>query len=151
MKPDLQDRLYKDFPEEFREKDLPEQQTCMCWGCDCGDGWEPILRRMLEKLKGKGCTLQQVKEKFGTLRVYWSAKADIPKEDWDFISKVVGDAEDESAKTCEFCGKPGKQRPGGWIRTLCDECDTETGREAQRKKQLDQVMKRKKDLEDATK
>ena len=143
MKPELQDKLYKDFPEPFKDKDLPEQETCMCWGCDCGDGWEPILRRLLEKIKGKDCTLDQVKEKFGTLRVYWHAKEGIPKEDWDFIGKAVNEAEDESAKTCEICGKPGKERPGGWIRTLCDGCATPEAKEAQREKQHDELIKRR--------
>jgi uncharacterized Zn finger protein (UPF0148 family) len=27
-----------------------------------------------------------------------------------------------SAITCEECGNPGRSRDGGWIRTLCDNC-----------------------------
>jgi CRISPR/Cas system-associated protein Cas10 (large subunit of type III CRISPR-Cas system) len=39
------------------------------------------------------------------------------------IGDRIDDAEYESSKTCEICGKPGKRRGGGWIVTLCDECD----------------------------
>ncbi len=30
--------------------------------------------------------------------------------------------EAESCTVCEECGKLGKPRKGGWIKTLCDEC-----------------------------
>jgi hypothetical protein len=55
----------------------------------------------------------QVKEKFGTLRFYYSGGD-------DEISGMVRMAEAMSAVTCEQCGSPGEQRHGGWIRTLCD-------------------------------
>jgi len=55
----------------------------------------------------------QVKEKFGTLRFYYSGGD-------DYISGLVSMAEVMSAVTCEECGVPGKRRHGGWIRTLCD-------------------------------
>jgi hypothetical protein len=35
------------------------------------------------------------------------------------ISNAIIDAEAESLKTCEECGKPGKPNRGGWIKTLC--------------------------------
>lgn len=56
----------------------------------------------------------QVKEKFGGLRFYYSGGD-------DYIRGVVDMAEEMSYVTCEECGAPGKQRSGGWIRTLCDE------------------------------
>ena len=58
-------------------------------------------------------TLDQVKEKFGTLRFYYSGGDDA-------IDGMVRMAESMSAVTCETCGNPGQQRGGGWIRTLCD-------------------------------
>lgn len=60
----------------------------------------------------------QVKEKFGTLRFY----VDYGEEYADEIEKLIRQAENESAITCEDCGNPGKTRPGGWIKTLCDDC-----------------------------
>ena len=58
-------------------------------------------------------TLDQIKEKFGTLRFYYTGGDDI-------IDGMVRMAESMSAVTCETCGNPGQQRGGGWIRTLCD-------------------------------
>jgi len=57
----------------------------------------------------------QVKEKFGGLRFYMTCGTD---EIYDLTDK----AEALSYKTCEECGKPGEERHGGWIRTLCDYC-----------------------------
>ena len=65
-----------------------------------------------------GFTVDQVKEKFGTLRFYCSTN--------DRISQYVRFAETLSALTCEECGKPGRlgQR-GGWYRTTCKKCAPE--------------------------
>ena len=59
-------------------------------------------------------TVDQVKEKFGALRFYYSG-GDTK------IRGMVGMAESLSAVTCEECGAPGDHRQAGWIRTLCDE------------------------------
>ena len=59
-------------------------------------------------------TLDQVKEKFGTLRFYYSGGD-------DYISGLVSMAESMSGVTCEECGKPGTQTSGGWIKTVCKE------------------------------
>lgn len=56
----------------------------------------------------------QVKEKFGGLRFYVDGAS---PEQYAVISFV----ESLSCYTCEVCGAPGKQRKGGWIKTLCDE------------------------------
>ena len=59
-------------------------------------------------------TLDQVKEKFGTLRFYYSGGDDV-------IDGMVRMAESMSGVTCEECGSPGKRVGGGWITTLCEE------------------------------
>jgi hypothetical protein len=70
-------------------------------------------------------TLDQVKEKFGTLRFYYTGGD-------DYISGMVSLAESMTAVTCEECGNPGKSRGGGWIHTYCEPC--EEARESARKK-----------------
>ena len=60
-------------------------------------------------------TLDQVKEKFGTLRFYYSGGD-------EYINGLVSMAESMSAITCETCGKPGTQTSGGWIKTICEPC-----------------------------
>jgi hypothetical protein len=58
--------------------------------------------------------LDQVKEKFGTLRFYYSGGD-------DYIRGLVSMAESMSGITCETCGKPGTQTSGGWVKTVCVE------------------------------
>lgn len=57
-------------------------------------------------------TLDQVKEKFGTLRFYYTGGD-------DYIDGMVTMAESMSGVTCEECGLPGTQTQGGWIKTAC--------------------------------
>jgi hypothetical protein len=59
-------------------------------------------------------TVDQVKEKFGTLRFYYTGGD-------DYISGLVAMAESMSGVTCETCGNPGRRVGGGWITTLCKE------------------------------
>lgn len=83
-----------------------------------GKGWSPIVERLwrLCKAQNPPVMVEQVKEKFGGLRFYVGECSD---EVYDVIVK----GENESYTVCEDCGKPGRERPGGWILTLCDECE----------------------------
>jgi hypothetical protein len=65
-------------------------------------------------------TVTQVKEKFGTLRFYYSGGD-------EYIEGLVSMAESMSAVTCEECGKPGRTNNNGWLRTLCEEHAKERG------------------------
>jgi hypothetical protein len=62
-------------------------------------------------------TLDQVKEKFGTLRFYYTGGD-------DYIRGMVTMAEAMSGTTCEECGNPGERRGGGWVHTFCEPCET---------------------------
>lgn len=62
--------------------------------------------------------VDQVKEKFGTLRFYYHGGDDV-------VDGMVRMAESMSGVTCENCGVPGTQRGGGWIHTYCDACEAE--------------------------
>jgi hypothetical protein len=75
-------------------------------------------------------TVDQVKEKFGTLRFYYSGGD-------DYVSGLVSMAESMSAVTCEECGNPGKQVGGGWITTLCKEHAEARGIYANDKKDIE--------------
>lgn len=95
------------------------------WGrwISCGPGWYPILARIEERLNelDPHFEVNQIKEKFGTLRVYW--EGDIPDGD-----AIVDEAEAESARTCELCGSVGHLRTrAGWLKTLCDTCSRSEG------------------------
>lgn len=122
MKKELDDALVRDFPHLYKDRNAPMNVTCMCWGFP-GDGWEPIIRKLSEKLTELINHLPkeyyyavQVKEKFASLRFYMSATT-------EEMLDVIDEAEKESLKTCEYCGKPGEMRSDKfWLKTLCDEC-----------------------------
>lgn len=82
-----------------------------------GKGWREILVALVADLRAMGWDedVQQVKEKFGGLRFYIGDGSDA-------VHERIARAEIESLETCEDCGRPGKTRGGGWIRTLCNSC-----------------------------
>jgi hypothetical protein len=187
MKLELDKLLCEKYPKMMVNRNKNMQETCMCWGFECGDGWFNILdqlmgniqhhidwkekqrkwaidynkmatqakagnfdlfeesmkdltnpeykeKRLVEILAGDfrevpaaipQVTLDQVKEKFGTLRFYYTGGD-------DYISGMVSLAESMTAVTCEECGNPGSSRGGGWIHTYCDPCEEK--RELARKK-----------------
>jgi hypothetical protein len=92
------------------------------WVYRCvGPGWHDILGRLVRDLLTMGWSgeVSQVKEKFGGLRFYCESDGE------PGIYKRIDQAEDESFRTCEECGKDGKPREGSWIKTLCDKCAEE--------------------------
>jgi hypothetical protein len=125
MKKELDDALCADFPLLYADRHAPMIGTAMCWGFECGDGWEPLIRRLSQKLEDLIKTglpnaevlvrALQVKEKYGTLRFYLTCGTDA-------MYKEIGFAENESATVCEYCGKPGRLTGHGWYTTLCVEC-----------------------------
>lgn len=56
--------------------------------------------------------VDQVKEKFGTLRFYYTGGD-------DHIRAIVSFAETMTAFTCEQCGSPGKLHTSGWHYVAC--------------------------------
>ena len=126
MKQELDKLLCERYPKMMVNRNLTMQETCMCWGFECGDGWFNILDQLMGNIqhhidwKNKKeevvaqVTLDQVKEKFGTLRFYYTGGDDV-------IDGMVRMAESMSGVTCEECGNPGKRIGGGWVTTLCEE------------------------------
>tara|TARA_R110000751_G_scaffold212149_2_gene315583 strand:+ start:308 stop:793 length:486 start_codon:yes stop_codon:yes gene_type:complete len=120
MKEEQQNKLFEKYPKIFRQKDLPMQQTAMCWGITCGDGWYNIIDTLCHNIKGHSedtmvTEATQVKEKYGGLRFYYDGGDEL-------IRGMVRMAEGLSYCTCENCGSPGTQNDKGWISTLCDPC-----------------------------
>lgn len=67
----------------------------------------------LEAIKKELPVFVQIKEKFGTLRLYCDGGNSV-------TSHLVRYAELLSSVTCEKCGCPGRRISLGWIKTLCD-------------------------------
>lgn len=58
----------------------------------------------------------QIKEKFGTIRIYVE---NLSESNLDYVYGVIDMAELMSEVICEECGAPGKLYTQGWHKTLC--------------------------------
>lgn len=87
---------------------------------DVGKGWRSILTNLHNGLEvvAPSYTVVQVKEKFGGLRVYLSYE----DEDKAGVHDLIYLAEEQSLRTCEYCGNYGEPGGKGWVKTLCEEC-----------------------------
>ena len=157
------------FPILFQDSKKPMSETCMCWGIECPIGWFHILEQLctvlefynMEFTKNHGIAIiaDQVKEKFGTLRFYYT----IREVDKDGVEKVpettddsristeenkrriymdylelladniISEADGMTEKTCADCGVPLDKEnlveTKGWISYICKECDEKRHKE----------------------
>ena len=124
MKKEFQNKLFKKYPKIFRQKDLSIQETAMCWGIDCGDGWYDLIDKLCEEIQSRVnsinrnrrhkientkpslvpipmnefvCEAMQVKEKWGTLRFYVYGGD-------SFVYGAISLAESLSSLVCSECG-----------------------------------------------
>src|SRR5690348_3793423 len=117
MRKELDEALVRDFPLSFYS-DPHGREPWSMFGFECGDGWEPSIRKTAEKLEPllkaakekdpEGYAAgyyrtTQIKEKYGTGRWYISGGT-------DEIDKLVEDWEEATYKICETCGEVGKTR-----------------------------------------
>ena len=172
MKQELELQLVEKYPDFFRGRDEPLTQSLMAFGCECGDGWYELIETFCKFVKStlkhagfvelkeeyrtgehKGHThapyidpdfkFMQVKEKFGTLRLYYSLQQPDDPNKHMFNEESIDSRYDQvwgavhaydnytdylSGRTCEKCGNPGKLYTSGWYRTLCLEHAEEDGR-----------------------
>jgi len=91
------------------------------FGLEVSDGWYNLIYNLCEKLEPIAASLEekpafvQIKSKFATLRAYLSCST-------EEMDNLIDEAEKISARTCEYCGEPGKERGHAWISTMCDRC-----------------------------
>lgn len=102
-------------------------------------GWLDQIERLVADLEalpgGETLRCRQLKEKFGTLRLYLDGqglRVDLlgggggvsisPKESGllGVAQQLIGAAEKNSGETCYVCGAAGTMRRQGWILPLCD-------------------------------
>ncbi len=125
MNLELDKKICSDFPKMFVNRNADKTQTAMCWGFDCGDGWYDLIytlcetiQRYIDQNSGPDreipqVVVDQVKEKFGTLRFYTTGGDRLTRG-------MIWFAESMSSKLCETCGEPGKLQTGGWYYTACE-------------------------------
>ena len=93
----------------------------------CDRGWDRILREMFQELFTAGWDgrISQIKEKYGTLRVYLGF--DEQYNGYDDLYAIIFKYEKLSETVCEVCGADGAKlrtmKDGrSWIKTNCDIC-----------------------------
>jgi hypothetical protein len=135
VKPELENGLIEKYPEIFTRENEYGEREVIGYGISVGDGWYSIIDSLCSTIqshlnhhRSKGhltpaefeeqvqTKAAQVKEKFGGLRFYVD-NSDI------YVRGAIQMAESMSVRTCETCGSPGKQRKGGWVKTLCQPCE----------------------------
>ena len=131
---ELENKLFEKYPKIFKQKDLSMNETCMCWGICCDNGWYDlidtlcsILQFNTDRNKYPQVEAVQVKEKYGSLRFYYDIK-DIQEEkhreyQTGIIEGLISFAECYSEFICEHCGSnENVTQTEGWIYTLCEKC-----------------------------
>lgn len=116
MNLDVEKELIEKHPKLFANVGQP--MSCMNFGIECGSGWESIIRSVCWCLEDRAVRFDQIKEKWGALRIYFTAS----EADDGFTAGVIRMAEAMSRVTCERCGAAGRIREGGWLMCLCDSC-----------------------------
>lgn len=134
MSPELEDKLYKDFPLLFDNRHKSPMDSCLSMGIECNNGWYDLIHNICSLINNRETNIKarlkyegkdernwipvrfdQIKEKFGGLRIYYSGGD-------DYVRGVINMAEEISYSTCEVCGNKGQPNKKGWITTLCDGC-----------------------------
>ena len=101
----LYQRLQARYPENFAG----------CFDFSFGEGWDELVEQLTHQIiaRDPNIRIDQVKEKFGTLRYYVDRAT--PE-----VRALIDAAETASESVCERCGEPGTLRRRGWMATLCD-------------------------------
>ena len=118
---------YEAFVKRLEET-YPKMFSQPYGGVAVSQGWWPIIESLCANIQShtdwwnknretrpvvEQVVVEQIKEKFGGLRFYYSGGDDT-------VAGMVRMAEAWADTACEECGGIGKRRDGGWIRTLCD-------------------------------
>jgi hypothetical protein len=88
-------------------------------------GWIPIVRDLCENIEETGGDLrvQQIKEKFGSIRFYYTVPTEDENTSREDIGELVKTARFQAKQTCQRCGEPGEDRTvNHWITVLCNDC-----------------------------
>lgn len=160
MKEDFEKQLQSNFLFMLQNQDKEERNIYRRWGCECSSGWFELIHELCQRITNRyaeegisaneiDLEVFQIKEKFGTLRFYYSFKGvscglqaidflgstsfrfepqnceddEAKKKLRHDISELVRGYEKWSAHICEYCGKKGTLRMDmPWKKTLCDDC-----------------------------
>lgn len=86
---------------------------------EVGEGWRDLLDRMCVRIRAAvqagdaTFKFSQIKEKYGTLRVYWDGTLSSSAN--ARVEEAIALAEARSACTCEVCGDEGRLYEAGYV------------------------------------
>ena len=100
------------------------------WVYSIPQGWEELARRMIAECEAidSTYTIDDLKEKFGSMRVYSHCQSWYDNEINDYgraIENIEDKYETLSTRTCCACGHPATKISTGWILPWCDECGSD--------------------------
>jgi len=120
----IEDNFYEAIMKRLIEKieeDPRPKHPFELFGIEHGFGWYGLILPIINELRiyneqhpGDEISIDQIKEKYGTLRFYVSSAP-------DYILGMITKAERESENICEICGAKGKLTEiNGWYVTRCE-------------------------------
>ena len=128
MNEKLEKQLVESYQKLFPDTSSTEEHSCMCYGCQCNDGWFKIIDEACKKLSkfSEYIYLSQIKEKFGELRIYYDYRTDVSQREkktiQDALVEITTEASNQSLKQCEICGEKANfcvRLDGKLFKTLC--------------------------------
>ena len=144
------------YPRIFSERELSPRQSCMGRGIETGNGWFPLICSLCDHIQNRidyhnkylryntadakpipQVVFQQVKEKFGGLRIYHVGGD-------DYIQGLIDMTASMSYHFCEICSKAGYMEVGhteGWIQSVCKDCAKESKRTIKFDKKMNALLK----------
>ena len=131
--------LYDKYPNLFENRLKSPRESPMGFGIECNLGWYDIIsslcwmikqhednkrwskeylekndpERLAQEPEYFPVKFDQVKEKYGGLRLYFSGGD-------DYVEGLVSMAEAISYYICDVCGNKGEANKGGWISVRCE-------------------------------
>lgn len=117
------DELVKKYPKLYSRLSYVE----------CDEGWISLIDSLSQKLedinnnfknKKSYIRAEQVKEKFGGLRFYYSSE-NVQEQTLNLIDSYINEAEKQSRNVCQFCGDQAdfaSTSARNWTITLCGQC-----------------------------
>jgi hypothetical protein len=111
----------KNTIKKIEESNTPKDPFSL-FGIEHGYGWYGLTLPIIEEIRlynianpDNQIYIDQIKEKFGSLRIYVSGEP-------DYLDAMIKKAEYESNYICEICGARGNtEKIDGWYWTLCDD------------------------------
>lgn len=106
MRKELDNLLCQRYPNIFRDRHLSSQETRMCDGFCCGEGWFDLIDDLCADITARvsagempPVVAAQVRSKTGYLRFYFKNRAANPQ-----ARALVEETQFRSESTCEECG-----------------------------------------------